>query len=287
MKLILWGSTPESPTAQRLIQEAHALKRPLEFFSPRLSPHLPSEPSVLINRFTALDYNDDDLYIAIAWSAHNQNHRVHNDPKVTLGLRDKFRQYETLTSFGLPCVITYPLKLIPPLDHYSEDQKFVVKPLRSNGGRGLILIHGKESLFSVQQAFHDLRDERFVVQPRLNKLREFRLFAWGLREKKNFLWIERLPLHKKEYRGNRSYTEERLLSENDLSTTMLELQKTCDESFPTLLYWGADVVEYLNERGEISWGLFELNTSPGIIGPESLTKRNIASELIALSADNL
>lgn len=287
MKLILWGSTPESPTAMRLIQEAKALKRPLEFFSPRQSLSLPSEPSVLINRFTALEYNDDDLTTAINWSASSKNHYVHNDPVVTLSLRDKYRQFETLTQHGLPCIETYQLKLIPPLDQYPEDQKFVVKPLRSNGGRGLILINGKESLFSLQQALHDLKDERFVVQPRIRKQREFRLFAWGHRGEKDFLWIERMPLHKKEYRGNRSYTEEKLLSDSEISSAMLRLQKDIDTSFPSLLYWGADVVESVDEQGIISWGLFELNTSPGIIGPESLSKRNIASELIVLSSDNL
>lgn len=285
-KIILWGSTPESPTAQRLLTEARALGYPIHYAHPQIDTELPVGSATLFNRFTALNYNDSDLELAIKWQDQT-NHRVVNDPAVVLKLRDKYLQYQTLKQHHLPVIETTLLQQLPALNEYREEQDFVVKPLRSNGGRGLMLIKGKESLYSIQQAFHDLKDERFVVQPRVKKLQEFRLFAFGLKKKKTFIWIERIPLHSKEYRGNRSYTQERLLDQKECTAEMLELQEKCDQAFSTLLYWGADVVLYKNEQDQDCYALFELNTSPGIIGPETLSGQNIAAELIQASVGNL
>lgn len=286
-KIILWGSTQESPTAQRLLSEAQALGHEISYAHPRQNPTLPQQPLVLINRFTALDYNDDDLQIAATWQQQDSQHCVFNDPKTVGLLRDKYKQYINLQAKGLPVITSYLLQQLPALEHYQENQDFVIKPLRSNGGRGLMLIKGKESLYSIQQAFHDLKDERFVVQPRVQKLREFRLFAYGLPKAKKFLWIERIPLHAKEYRGNRSYSQERLLDSNECQPEMIKLQEQCDQAFEELLYWGADVVVYLDQNQKENWALFELNTSPGIIGPETLSGENIASQLISLSVGTL
>lgn len=292
-KIVLWGSTPQSPTAQRLLQEAQRLGHQAHYAHPLAGPKLPLTPACLINRYTALNYDDCDLATALEWQKNHPERLVTNDPNVVYRLRDKYLQYLTLQEKNLPVIETHLLKNMPaleegPLDHLSaETQDYVVKPLRSNGGRGLMLIKGLESLYSIQQAFHDLKDERFVVQPRVKKIREFRLFAYGLQDSKKFLWIERIPLHAGEYRGNRSYSHERLLAPKDHLPKMLEIQEKCQRAFPTLLYWGADVVLYEDKNAQQVWALFELNTSPGIIGPEALSGENIAAELITLSVGSL
>lgn len=272
--LHIWTQAPSAYTNRRLIEEAQKLGLNATLSSPQNTPPRPRPGSLLLLRSSALDYRDHDIKLAQLWQNRGLLHCT-NSLEQTCELRDKLTGALYLTKRKLNVPTTYSLddtELIEKL--YSEHRNgFVVKPRRSNQGKGLFVLDSLESLRSVRQAFIDLGDTRFVVQPRLLKKREWRILGLPARAP---LWILRQARNPHQILGNRSYCEESLFeSKNNDSLMALELK--LQNLLSGLQLWGADVIETV--QGELF--VIEINPSPGLQGAEQLTGENLTHDLLS------
>jgi glutathione synthase/RimK-type ligase-like ATP-grasp enzyme len=277
--LHLWTQAPQAYTNKRLAEEAHKMGLNVYLESTRSTPTRPNSGSLLILRSTGLDYIDYDIRLAELWGKDNRLFSA-NRLDWTLLLRDKLQGSKLLSQLHLPALPTYSLSdpdLITSLESIKEG--LIVKPMRSNQGKGLFIIDSLSSLKTVARAWKDLGDTRFVVQPRLKKKREWRVL--GLPDK-DPLWILRSPRHEDEVLGNRAYSLEALFDSNKEQGTW-ELEKLLKEKLRSLNYWGADIIETITNQ----FFVLEVNASPGLQGAEELTHENLSCQLLNSLIDTL
>lgn len=268
----IWTRSPQAPTNQRLWEEAQ--KQGLNVFIENLAgtPVRPRARSLLFLRSTGLDYLDYDIRLGLLWQQKGLVFPA-NSLELTQKLRDKTLAHFCLQKLGLPTPPTY--KLDDPellLKLKLAPKGIVVKPRRSNQGKGLFVLDSLASLKTVARAWEDLGDTRFVVQPKLDKKREWRVL--GLPDQAP-LWILRSPQNPEDIRGNRSFSHESLFNaQKESATRALELCLT--KKLKGLNYWGADILE----TREGDFFVLELNPSPGLSGAEELTQKNLCADLL-------
>jgi glutathione synthase/RimK-type ligase-like ATP-grasp enzyme len=270
--LHLWTQAPQAYTNQRLNEEARKMGLNVYLVSTQSTPVRPQKGSLLILRSTGLDYDDFDIRLAELWA---QEHHLFSANRLdwTLLLRDKLHGAKLLSQLQLPVLPTYPLSDPNLMTNVKNSQDgFIVKPMRSNQGKGLFAIDSLHSLKTVARAWKDLGDTRFVVQPRLKKKREWRVL--GLPNKEP-LWILRSPRHEDEVLGNRAYSHESLFNSSKEQGTS-KLEKLLKEKLKSLNYWGSDIIETTKNQ----FFVLEVNASPGLKGAEELTSENLGSDLL-------
>lgn len=268
----IWTQALEASTHQRLLSETQTLGHEAHLHDTRSTPPRPRPGSVLFLRSTGLDYLDHDIRLAQAWQEKGLIFSV-NSLDLSRQLRDKFLGATCLKKLNLPTPPTYLLddpELIPKLS--KEKQGLIVKPRRSNQGKGLFVLDSLGSLKTVAKAWHDLGDTRFVVQPRLKKKREWRVLSLP---KQPLLWILRSPKETDQILGNRIYSQESIFKAEKETATQ-SFGKHLTQTLCALNYWGADVVE--TQKGEFL--VLEVNPSPGLLGAEELTQKNLCRALL-------
>lgn len=266
----IWSQAPQAYTNQRLATEARKRGHNVFLEDPHNTPARAHPHSLLILRSTGLDYSDYDIRLADLWQ--QKGLLTPANPLVLSGhLRDKFLAYTCLRQRQIPTPLTLLLD-DPQLEFALKGIKngIIVKPRRSNQGKGLFVLDTLASLKSVARAWQDLGDTRFVVQPKLSKKREWRILSLG---KRPLLWILRTAKNEQEVLGNRSFSHERLFdAHKDLVTWKFENELITKLS--ELSCWGADVIE----TKEGHFYVLEVNPSPGLFGPEELTQENLCGE---------
>lgn len=268
----IWTQAAQAYTNQRLLSEGRSLGLKMHLEDTRSTPPRPRPGSILFLRSTGLDYLDHDISLAQAWQQKGLIFPA-NSLALHERLRDKFISYRCLKELGISTPPTYLLDDPELLSQLKETkQGLVVKPRRSNQGKGLFILDSLRSLKTVAKAWEDLGDTRFVVQPRLTKKREWRVLSLPHQP---LLWILRSPKEADEFLGNRSFSQESLFkAQQESATRDLDIHLT--KQLSGLNYWGADIIE----TSDGDFFTLEVNPSPGLQGPEELTGKNLCAELL-------
>lgn len=119
-----------------------------------------SSKSIFLQRNTGINYNDSDLDILESHSL-----VVINKPSFHRLLRDKYRQYKYFCEkLEIPMVKTSLISNLSLLQN-SRYEKFVLKTLRGNGGRGVEINLSMENLLHKIDQKLALKDLDYLYQP--------------------------------------------------------------------------------------------------------------------------
>lgn len=122
----------------------------------------------------------DDIDLTLASYLVDQNLKVVNNPSTSKELRGKDNQYLWLLKNKLPHIPTlFHRGIFKDETPFQEHDEFVLKTTRGNQGLGVMLIKGRESLNSIVEANHARGDEKYILQPKLNFLSEWRVLVLG------------------------------------------------------------------------------------------------------------
>lgn len=245
-------------------------------------------PDLVINRTTALNFDDLDLSILSFFESKKIECR--NPLRSFELLRNKERQLVELKNMGITAppslhlrgaiddeklaIIEKEIKKWQKLKFTQKKyaDQFVLKTLRGNKGIGVNLIRGFDSLASVLETFWALGDQRIILQPYLHHQKEYRLFY--LKNGESFL-IEKTKKDNA-FRSNANRSDTKWLKKIPTRLKpLLDISENVANKFQ-LHYAGFDFWEASN--GEIILG--EVNPVPGFENIEELTGENIASKLL-------
>ncbi len=145
-------------------------------------PMKSTPPDYLFHRSLGPFFDDFDLRVSEYFSSLGS--KIINPIATIKILRNKAEQALFFNSHHLPIIPTYFLRGKFNHNHFSnwcDDNKFssssfVLKTERGHGGIGTFKVNGLDSLSSLWETINALRDERFIIQPYLSKISEFRLF---------------------------------------------------------------------------------------------------------------
>ncbi|MBK25599.1 MAG: hypothetical protein CME70_16500 [Halobacteriovorax sp.] len=174
-ELLIITRNQETYSHQRLLRAAGNLSLKVEVLQSNQFVGLPEEPEhrLVLHRDSGISFDDIDLIV----SKHLENKglKVINSTSTTELLRGKDKQFLFFKNFNLPHIPTFLCrgklkpKELPPYD------EFVVKTIRGNQGIGVMLLKDSESLLSLLDSNHARKDERYIIQPRLNFSSEYRV----------------------------------------------------------------------------------------------------------------
>jgi ribosomal protein S6--L-glutamate ligase len=267
-------------TTQRLLSEAKKLKYEAKWFNPydsllALKQHHSTNSfnGLYFLRTSGVRYDDFDL--TVAGHFEDQGIRITNSLPSLLPFRSKdtqalfFRRHKIKT---IPSVLyrgALNENYWKEIDLISPDQQYILKMVRGNQGTGVNLVSGSQSLKSLLETFHALKDQKFLIQPFIAHKKEWRAFVihgeiYGV--------IER-TINADDFRGNSKRSSGKFLKKcpPSLSKEILSAAKLSG-----LDYCGIDVME--TKEGFI---FLEINAVPGFEQMEELSGINIARELIA------
>ena len=267
-------------TTKRFIEEAHRLKLTANYINPFEqtifigfnSKLKKANDSLFLFRTTGIRYDDFDLIVA-------KNHELKGDiiinPISDLKMfRNKDTQLQFLAKHILPIIPTINFRgpitedLMSDLTELAPQEEFIVKMNRGNGGIGVQMLRGIDSLKSVLETFQAIKDQKMIVQPFLPHKKEYRLL---LTQNKILATIEKKIL-KDDFRGNSKRSNGKYLKNpiRDLSNLAMKAM-----NLTNLNYAGIDILE---TNGELK--ILEINAVPGFQQVEELSSINIARELL-------
>ncbi len=267
IKLAIITATNQGQALDRLALEAEkAGLHPERMIFKDEPPELQADAVYL--RHTGLNYHDKDLIWAQGLSC-----LVHPDPVMMGKLRGKERQAEFFQKHQLPHPQTLGVKAALESLSSLKEGAYIVKPERSLQGKGIVFVESKRSLKTLLEALILWKDERFIVQPYLDKKIEWRLLFTPERMTEPLVLKKRID-EQKDVRGNRSYHLGKLVP---FAKCPLELQTLGLKAFQNsgLSTAGIDLVQ-VDER----FVFLEINATPGFQSFEELTGLNIARELL-------
>jgi glutathione synthase/RimK-type ligase-like ATP-grasp enzyme len=226
------------------------------------SHHLTDPERFFLLRSTGIDYSDHDLTL---FKDCPSNIKVHSNPQAMLQLRGKSQQAHFFQQHKFLHPKTYHLG-----QNISEDGPFIVKPERSLGGLGQVLIETPRSLESLVSALKLWKDERFVIQQFKQKTCEWRFFFCTDQPLKPAVLLKR----GEHWQGNRGHQKEQLVA---LEQVPKDLKSQAQRAFECsgLSYAGIDILE--TPQGE--WLFLEVNAVPGF---QSFQERgqNMAARIV-------
>ncbi|MBL6988784.1 MAG: hypothetical protein ISR65_03365 [Bacteriovoracaceae bacterium] len=279
-------------SAKRLVEEASKLGIDTTFINP-YRYHLNLLPTsgmrkdthcgdLVFHRTTGIRFDDFDL--AISFDMEQRGAKVVNSPSKLLKFRDKQLQTVFLHNQQIKHIPSFSFRGPPQNEHYEQineymkslslpngRQSFVVKTIRGNQGIGVNLINGLESLKSLLETFHALRDQQFIIQPYLRSPEEYRLLI----VKGEIMGIVKKDTSDDTFRNNaKRNTNAKYLSSSSLSKEIVDLAFKVYNSIDCF-YAGIDI---LVSDGKLF--VLELNMVPGFMQLEELSGINIAKELL-------
>lgn len=245
-------------------------------------------PQFLFHRSLGPYFDDFDLRISEHYKG--QGTQIVNPLEVIKKMRNKAEQWIYFKSLGIEGIPTFfqrsqiELKSIQHWQKsflskknlpYFSSQSFVVKSERGSKGIGTFLLHGLDSLLSLWETMEAIQDQRFIIQPLIQSVGEYRLFVVGQS-------VVACALKKgKDFRKN----AHRALN-SDQSWQNISLQK-----IPRPLLSCASQIAYelkgdylgLDFFWHKSWAsplLIECNASPGIDTICQVSKKDLAKLII-------
>ncbi|OUR99989.1 hypothetical protein A9Q84_02860 [Halobacteriovorax marinus] len=284
MKVLVISQNSQLYSSSRLLQEAKQLDLPCRHVNIYETGHWSelesSDASVVFNRYSGIKYDDFDLQLCQSWK--NQGALILNPVDETLTFRDKLSSHIFMNNLEVACSPTrairgdIPIELLediinfPKSDCFYEDE-YIIKPTRSNKGYGISLCRGFDSLQSQLESYYYLKDQRFIIQPRIKGIREYRLFFVG----QNIVGaFEKNGIHQNEFRLNANRSECFKIEPRDLSEGILSFFHEIRRN-TNLFYGGIDLIETNDNLF-----LLEVNPCPGFETLEKVCEVNVAKELI-------
>lgn len=277
--VIVASESPELYTSKRLLMEAKKLKyssswiNPYQYLIPPLNKSLENENSGLyFHRTTGVRYDDFDLLVT---QYHQQKGFKITNPWENLAtFRDKDRQSLFFGLHGLSLIKTLCYrgglneKYWESISSLSTKQKYIIKMARGNQGIGVNLIEGIQSLRSLLETFHAMKDQKFVIQPYIEHKKEWRVFII----KNEIVGIIERTIDKEDFRGNSKRSRGKNIKKINLE---IEAEILRGVKLSGLDYCGVDIIADTK-----NFYFLEFNSTPGFEQLEELSGKNIAKELL-------
>ncbi|MGZ3809875.1 MAG: ATP-grasp domain-containing protein, partial [Bacteriovorax sp.] len=278
--LTVASESPDLYTTKRLLIEGKKLKYSSVWQNPyQQMLSLKRNPSankqnfgLYLIRTSGIRYDDFDLLVGKY--CEDQGHKVSN-PLSSLNIfRKKDEQALFFQREGLFSIdsIIYRGELDEnyweEIKALSKNETYILKMVRGNQGIGVNLLSGAQSLKSLLETFHAMKDQKFLIQPFVEHKKEWRIFVI----KNEIMGTIERSLTKNDFRGNSKRSSGKFVKK---IPSMLEAEVLRAASLSGLDYFGADVIE---NKGQFTF--LEMNPTPGFLQMEELSGLNIARELI-------
>lgn len=183
----------EFPTNNHLYNAFNTLGYEVTFVDPYRQTYqleLPVEheiPELVFNRCGGLMFDDIDIVLCLLYQ--QKGSFIINPPEIVPIFRNKDQQLLHLKALNLPLIPTVIQRsqyledeLIDYLEaaigtnSASSRQRYILKNIRGQGGKGVIRVNSRESLMDIIQTRHLMGDQRYIIQPFFNVVKEFRTF---------------------------------------------------------------------------------------------------------------
>lgn len=222
---------------------------------------------LVLHRDSGVSFDDIDL--SLATYLEHQNIKVVNKPSISTELRGKDNQYLWLLKNKLPHIPT--LFLRGPLNEnipFKDSEDFILKTTRGNQGVGVMLVKGRESLASILEANHARGDEKYILQPKLNFLSEWRILVLG---DEILGAIEKTNTN--DFRANAKRCHVNAIANDKIPGELLSLTSKIQDLLPGQ-FLGIDLG--ITKDGPL---IIEINTTPGFETFDELHNIDVASKL--------
>lgn len=278
--IIVASESPDFYTTKRLLFEGKKLKLKPDWINPYQSlfsvesnkdyPTL--KDSYYFHRTSGTRYDDFDLTV----SKHHQylGHKIINPIDTLATFRSKDLQSLFFRENQLPSIdsicyrgIATP-EYIEQIISLSTNEKYVLKMNRGNQGIGVNLINGAQSLKSLLETFHALKDQKFIIQPFIAHKKEWRVFII----KQEIIGAIERTISLDDFRGNSKRSKGKWLKKIPHNIGTEILRGTQSGNFD---YCGVDLII----DGE-NFSILEFNPVAGFQQLEELSGINIAKELL-------
>lgn len=267
-------------TTKRLLEEAKKLKIEANWFNPydsllSLKEHHSTTqfPGLYFHRTSGTRYDDYDLIVSRHFE--DTGLQITNPLNALSEFRSKDLQALFFQRNLLPAVpsILYRGALNEnyweEITRLSRSENYILKMVRGNQGTGVNLLNGAQSLKSLLETFHALKDQKFLIQPYVEHKKEWRVFV----VKGDILGVIERTISPSDFRGNSKRSKGKFLKK--LPTQLHEkIHKAVELS--KLDYCGIDLMDA--KQGPV---FLEINAVPGFEQMEELSGLNIAKELIS------
>lgn len=229
---------------------------------------------ITFTRTTGVSYDDFDLEAIRVLESKTKV--MANPLRTHLFSRSKLTQYTECLLRKIPCLpfVSVRGKLseteLKILESFSGEN-YLVKPERSNQGRGITLLRGRDSLMSYFETMRSLHDERWIIQPFLSKTEEYRLFFVQGKDPIVLLKIKKGD----EFKGNFFYeTPSKLCSQDEIPREIFDI--SCQLQSITSAYYGA--IDFLVQDDQVF--VLDFNQAPGFKELEILYGIDLPKRLI-------
>lgn len=280
--VIVASESPELYTTKRLMSEARKLKYSTTWFNPYqhlLSYNQKSVTTIenknnnfYFHRTTGIRYDNFDL--SVAGFHQLKGYKITNPIQSLEIFRDKDRQSLFLAQHKLSSIdsINYRGELNELywdiISSLSPNQKFIIKMARGNQGIGVNLVNGIQSLKSLLETFHALKDQKFIIQPFIEHKKEWRVFVI----KNKIVSIIERTIGNGDFRGNSKRSKAKCIKK---ISSEIEAEILRGVQLSGLDYCGVDIISDAN-----NFYFLEINAVPGFEQLEELSGINIAKELL-------
>lgn len=226
--------------------------------------------------FRTSGIRNDDFDLTVAQFYQNYGAKIVNPIDALKNFRTKDHQIMFLNQNKIPTIpsLFYRGKitdeLTAELKKINSKEEYIIKMNRGNGGIGVQIIRGLDSLISTLETFEALRDQKLLIQPYYPHSKEYRLLFGG---DKLLACIEK-KIHTNDFRGNSKRSTG--VYKQQAPTNILEIGYDAFKK-SNLIYAGVDIFE--DDKGI---KILEINAVPGYEQVENLSGKNIAREILLL-----
>ena len=268
MKIFISSTDPTMHSVKRIIEELQNQNIQYQLINPYKKVEIEQldSSSILINRVSGINYDDADLQYY-----EKLNIKVYNEPNSSRVFRDKSKQYNFFKLNSIPTIETLALDCTAPKELESfcnsfEEQRFLLKPYRSNRAQGIIETSLPLENYQYLKSKNDLR---YILQPFLPKKCEWRILIID----KDIIGIMRKNSESLYSILNCESAQLTLIERPSLQLD--DFLQNCIQKIPLFMY-ALDVLELPD--GTLK--LIEVNSMPGLKHVENICNKNIAEIFI-------
>ncbi|ATH08266.1 hypothetical protein BIY24_09985 [Halobacteriovorax marinus] len=285
MKILVISKNSQLYSSARLLAEAQSLglesKHQDIYQSSHWTENERSSSTVVFNRYSGILFDDYDLQLCQSWK--NKGSLILNPIEELQIFRDKLSSHIFLNNLELSCIPTRAIRGALSREEIEEvidfndipgqcPNEYIIKPTRSNKGLGMSLCRGIDSLYTQLESYYHFGDQRFIIQPRMRGIREYRLFFI---EDQIIGAFEKHAKRQDEFRLNAQRSECFAIEPENLSEELISFFQTIRRN-THLFYGGIDILETENQ-----FFILEVNPCPGFETLEEVCRVNVAKELIS------
>ena len=250
------------------------------FVSNNKSNNTSLNETIVLHRTTGIRHDDFDLELSL--DLEQKGALVLNSPVKLKILRDKLAQQIFFSNKNIPIIPSYAFRgrpndnLIDDIDECfdsanNKPSKYILKTTRGNGGIGVNLLESKKSLKSVLDTFWGIKDQKFIIQPFLERATEYRFFFIA----DKLVSVVQKQTKESDFRANSTKADHLYVTDyKPLPKNILDIAYRI-HSLSGLFYSGVDLIEH---QSKIYF--MELNAVPGFETLDKLSGKNIAKEIL-------